>query len=461
MTLSLLLLGSLLALFSQATPSPEHPAPDTAHVSGQVIWEDEAITGFPGQVTIASQNDSIPTQQVDVDSLGHYTAVLPRGTYTISSSKNYHWIGEQYIRIDGDRSRITLTVSADQEVEAPVLQLSIIPRPELLPQEGLLPGFDLDKASMIDAFIQAYMAYFEIPGASLAITEQGDLVYHQVYGVKNSLTNEPVDEKTLFEAGSVTKPLFGFLVMRLAERGVIDLDKPLHLYLPFEDVAHDERYKLITARHVLSHQTGFPNWARRNEEGQFDLSFTPGTEFRYSGEAFEYLKRAVVEITGKEMAVLVQEEVVGPLGLANTYFEGTDQVAKRSANGHYDFQPREVRLLEAPMMAFSMVTEANAFSTFLLALRNREGLRPETYEEMLSPLSTRQDGAQWGLGFQMAETPAGWVYKHGGSTSRGFICFFGFYEDLDVGFFLMTNSHMGGELAVSLMPQLLITGQSN
>ena len=77
-----------------------------------------------------------------------------------------------------------------------------------------------------------------------------------------------MDENTLFEAASVTKPVFSFAVQRLAERGVIDLDKPLYLYLPYPDIEYDERYKLMTARHVLTHRTGFPNWRWMNEDGK-------------------------------------------------------------------------------------------------------------------------------------------------------------------------------------------------
>src|SRR5204862_185296 len=134
----------------------------------------------------------------------------------------------------------------------------------------------------------------------------------------------------------------------------------------FEDLAHDDRYKLITARHVLSHQTGFPNWANRNEKGQFNLLFTPGTKFGYSGEAFEYLKRVVEYITKKDIGVILEEELINPLNLKNVYFEKNDYLLKVAANGHIDNTPKNLRLIDSPKVAYGMYTEAKSFAAFIL-----------------------------------------------------------------------------------------------
>ena len=238
------------------------------------------------------------------------------------------------------------------------------------------------KSFLIDDFIKQYQEYYEIPGVSLAIIKDGQVVYHNTYGVKNTYTKEPVDGNTLFEAASITKTVFAFAVNSLAEKGIIDLDKPLYQYLPFDEIAYDDRYKLMTARHVLSHQTGLPNWAYMNPDGRPDLKFTPGTGYGYSGEGFEYLKRVVVKITGKDIGTVLEEEVINPLGLKNMYFEKSDYLAKVVANGHYENFPSRADLPDSPGMAWSMHTEALSFSTFVLALLDRKGLNPATYDEM-------------------------------------------------------------------------------
>jgi CubicO group peptidase (beta-lactamase class C family) len=339
---------------------------------------------------------------------------------------------------------------------------------DLIPAKGILHEFDSDKAVLLDEFIKAYQKYYDIPGVSLALIKNGQIVYHKTYGIKNTNIKEPVNDETLFEAGSVTKPVFAFAVMRLVERGILDLDKPLYQYLPFEDVAHDDRYKLITARLVLSHQTGFPNWANRNEKGRFDLLFTPGTKFGYSGEGFEYLKRAVEHITKKDIGVILEEELINPLNLKNIYFEKNDYLLKVAANGHIDNVPKNIRLIDSPKVAYGMYTEAKSFAAFILALNNREGLNPETYNEMfkIQTILPKEDSEKkngWdsyrGLGFELEKSPYGLVIGHGGSTSTGFTCYFNIFQDLNMGYAIFTNSDTGEILVQSPIMEFLITGK--
>jgi len=331
--------------------------------------------------------------------------------------------------------------------------------PAQIPAIGIARNFNAANARLLDAYVKKQMTHFGIPGASLAIIKNGKLMYHQVYGVSNSETGLPVTTKTLFEAGSMTKPVFAFVVMRLAEKKVLDLDQPLYQLLPFDGVAQDERYKLITARLVLSHKTGLPNWAKRDSTGHFNLLFTPGTKFGYSGEGYEYLKRVVEHVTQKNISQILQEELLDPLQLEGLWFKGSDDIKANSANGHKDGKPSAIRYIENPMMAFSMCTEAKAFSNFMIALRNKRGIKNEAYEKMLHIESTREDGVPWSLGFEIEETPFGTSYGHSGSTSSGFISNFRYFPKLDIGYVFFTNSDMGAELAIPLLTQFIVTGK--
>ena len=174
----------------------------------------------------------------------------------------------------------------------------------------------------------------------------------------------------MFEAASITKPVFGYAVQRLAERGVIDLDKPLYQYLPFKDIEYDERYKLITGRHVLTHRTGFPNW--RN--GKLVINFTPGTAYGYSGEGMQYLQAVIEKITGKGIEQVLKEEVLDPLGMHHTFFSKNDRLMKLVAAGHFDNVPSSDDPPSHPGMAFSMHTEAIEFTKFMLQLLEQKGL---------------------------------------------------------------------------------------
>lgn len=442
---------------------------DSARVSGNLKWKENSITGFPSKVKILGKGQPHLSIHAIVDSSGEYSVKLPRGTYVISPALDYYW-GQQFIRIDDKNSQITITVASNKDVIAPVLEIDTISLPDLIPEKGILHDFNNKKARLLDEFIIKYLEYYEIPGVSLALILNGQVLYHKTYGIKNTYTHEPVNDETLFEAGSVTKPLFTFAVMRLVERGILDLDKPLFQYLPFKDVEHDERYKLITARHVLSHQTGFPNWANRNKNGQFHLLFTPGTKFGYSGEAFEYLKRVIEHITGKEIRIILKEELISPLNLKNIYFEKNEYLLKNAANGHIDNLPTNIRLIENPKVAYGVYTEAKSFATFMLALINRIGLKPETYNEMFKIQTTipkddseKKDGwdinSYRGLGFEIEKSPYGLIIGHGGSTSTGFTCYFNMFQDLNMGYAIFSNSNSGSILVQSPIMEFLITGK--
>lgn len=113
--------------------------------------------------------------------------------------------------------------------------------------------------------------------------------------MKNSASKELVDNDTVFEAASTSKPVFAYAVMKLVEKGVIDLDTPLTHYTSERFLKGDPRLDLVTARHVLSHTSGFPNW--RSAEG-LRLDFTPGEKWSYSGEGYSYLQSVVTHLTG-------------------------------------------------------------------------------------------------------------------------------------------------------------------
>ncbi|MFL6290755.1 MAG: serine hydrolase domain-containing protein [Thermoanaerobaculia bacterium] len=129
----------------------------------------------------------------------------------------------------------------------------------------------------------------EIPGASMAVIRDGQVVWTGAAGVIAAGSTTPVRTDTVFRAASLTKPVFAYIVLRLADRGVIDLDAPLAGYIPYPRVEHDERHKRITARTVLSHTTGLPNWAWG--EDHIPFQFAPGEAWGYSGEGFVYLQK--------------------------------------------------------------------------------------------------------------------------------------------------------------------------
>jgi CubicO group peptidase (beta-lactamase class C family) len=201
-----------------------------------------------------------------------------------------------------------------------------------------LSGKEITAAEM-DEFLASQMDSSGLPGLSIAIINDAKISYYRTLGVVNVDTKEKVTEKTLFDAGSMSKTPFAYLVMKMAEQGVLNLDRPLYSYLPYPDIAYDDRYKLITARMVLSHTSGFPNWRFLNENKKLDIKFTPGTQFLYSGEGFEYLAKVIAQLKNipkNDLQDLFEAEVSTPLGMQYTYYTWNDYVAKHQAAGHVD-----------------------------------------------------------------------------------------------------------------------------
>ena len=131
----------------------------------------------------------------------------------------------------------------------------------------------------------------------------------------------------------------------------------------------------MTAKHVLTHRTGFPNWRWMNEDGKLNLKFTPGTGYNYSGEGFEYLKMVIEKITGKKVEQVLQEEVIDRWAFIIHFFPKTILCNAWSPMVIMTGCPANNDLPESPGMAYSMHTEAKIFTRFMLYMLEQKGLK--------------------------------------------------------------------------------------
>src|SRR5690606_35723655 len=122
--------------------------------------------------------------------------------------------------------------------------------------------------------------------------------------------------QTLFEAPSPSKPVFAYFDLGLARQRVFDLDHALSTYWTHPELRADPGHERITARMLLTHTSGLPNW-RAETGGKLALSFEPGTAFQYSGEGYEYLRGAIQKQLGLDDAALqalFDEQVTQAIG---------------------------------------------------------------------------------------------------------------------------------------------------
>jgi CubicO group peptidase (beta-lactamase class C family) len=261
---------------------------------------------------------------------------------------------------------------------------------------------------------------YGIPGMQL-ICIKGKKVQSVNVGVISKDSDKPVTSNTVFEAASLSKCVFAYAVMRLYDRGIIDLDKPLVDYFGSYDRfdPNDPRYAKITARMVLRHTTGLPNWGGKKYA---KLIFTPDSTFSYSGEGFQYLQRVVEKLMKKPLNDIAQQEVLTPLGMTNSSYTWIDKFDTLAAFGNgLDV----ISSHQNQMAAASLLTCAHDYAIFLQALINGKGLKPETAKMMFTTSSDvnwlghnidadAKKHVSWGLGVGLQQNETGkWIWHWG------------------------------------------------
>ena len=315
-----------------------------------------------------------------------------------------------------------------------------------------------DRAMVLLDSIPKLMQRAEVPGLQLAYMDEGSVVMTAAFGYANSDTETPVTDRTVFEAASLSKPVFAYAVLRMADRGEWDLDEPLWDILEYERLAHDERAKELTARLVLTHTTGLPNWGGTPLEFNAD----PGERWGYSGEGILYLQRSVEARTGLTLEEIAMREVFEPLGMSHTHYAWIEPFDTLAAIPHDEFgYPANRRVPETGNAAGSLHTTATDYARFVGAMFSGEGLEPATHQAMLTagaPLVGAEWGDDeeakthlfWGLGWGLEEGRLGSSFWHWGDqgTAR---CFVVAYPDSGDALVYFTNSANG----LAIGPELL------
>jgi CubicO group peptidase (beta-lactamase class C family) len=341
-----------------------------------------------------------------------------------------------------------------------------------------------------------------VPGVAIAVVDHGKLAWSRSFGVKNILTGDPVRDDTLFEAASMTKPVFAYVVMRLADEKHLNLDKPLVQYRRPANLGSDPNLERITARHVLEHSSGLPNWASE----PLVTSSTPGSRYSYSGEAFIWLQLVVETIMGMGLGSVMRAKLFDPAGMSNSSFGWDEEIAASTVFGHSEppegeqalpAQPtRELgnRLLpvaakwrkpiarwtfEDSVAAMRETDQKTPPSTHDLLVNSAGGLlmtvsdyakfmalmmdRPEraaweisdaARQAMLTPrLDVRGRDISRGLGWELEQSPTGLLFQHSGSN-------YGIFKTMGVGdarsgraIVVFTNAANGNALAARIIRQ--------
>jgi CubicO group peptidase (beta-lactamase class C family) len=316
----------------------------------------------------------------------------------------------------------------------------------------------------LDSFLRSKIDELRIPGFAIAVIENGKITYHRMIGYANVEKRLPVTEKTIFEGASMSKSIFAFFVMTYVEEGSLDLDRPLYEYVPYPDISYDERYKKITARMVLSHRSGFPNWRENEPDKTLRIKFDPGTNYEYSGEGYQYLAMALCKIEGtdaKGLEAAFQKRVAKPLGMTHTVFI-PDAYAMANRAEPYDEANQWIDWKSSYWFeksknvfgaAYSIHSEPIDFSKWMIAVMNQKLLSKKSYAELFKRHSELQGNAMkiyYTLGFNTLDPPYQNVFFHSGHND-GFTCMYVLDTEKDWGFVFFTNSESGDKVGNDLI----------
>jgi CubicO group peptidase (beta-lactamase class C family) len=302
----------------------------------------------------------------------------------------------------------------------------------------------------LSSTLDRWMRLASVPGVSVAVLERDRVTAHGL-GVTRAGGTEVVNGDTVFEAASLSKPVFAYLVLRLAADGAIDLDRPLGEYLPLPNPA-DDAARPMTARHVLSHTTGWRNW-RIARDHSLTADFAPGSRFGYSGEGYYFLQRVVERVTGRGILRLTRERIFEPLGMRRSSYMSRPDLEVNRAEPHTNrgvpiesFNTRVSRGMREraasasrsmddwthedaeraapavnpnspvfpnfllPNVAGSLLTTANDYALFLRHLLGGSDTPTggrAVLDRMLVPQITLNEAIRWGLGVGLQSPGAG------------------------------------------------------
>ena len=328
----------------------------------------------------------------------------------------------------------------------------------------------------LEGLLPSLLKEFNVAGLSIALVNEGKLAWSRGFGACDINSRKPVNADTVFEIASISKTVFAYAVMKLVEQNVIDLDKPLMQYWSQPALAGDARSSQVTARHILSHQSGLQNWRTPQEPLQF--FFDPGKGFMYSGEGYFYLQSVLTHLRGKvetttcgsfeadvkvcatDIGQYLEREILAPLKMNSSAYISIDKLKKNYALPH-DVDGKMVSKkqqtatdLARYAAAGGLLSTANDYAMFMISLfepkeNDRFLLNKKTIETMFTPqvklpADQKIDGASsWALGWAVQERSEGNVILHSGGQT-GYRSLAMLSPQRKSGFVMFTNSDNGG-----------------
>ena len=316
------------------------------------------------------------------------------------------------------------------------------------------------RQAMFEDSLLTMIREHNIPMIQVKYTAPGDSVYCQV-GVTPWSTEKPVaidstefsyretgkadyEKEAVFQAASLSKVVFAYTVLKMYDKGEIDIDRPLYEYTDIDRFVDKDMAKKLTARLILMHRSGIDDWAASPSSDAWptapiNFTFPVDSIFGYSGEGYAFLQRAVEAIKGKDIQSIAKEYVFEPLDMPLSSYEWIPEFEGiTTASVRRNGESQGVRQFPRQNVAYTLRTNAIDYTKFLQAIMNGTGLRPQTHALMITPCSgpatqfppkvrpiDEKQTIFWGLGIGIEENPhygrVLWHWGDNGNTKALFI----------------------------------------
>jgi len=298
----------------------------------------------------------------------------------------------------------------------------------MLPQE---PDF-----AAIDGYIEAEMKADNVPGLSLAIVREDQIVHLRGFGVAGP-DGHPVTPQTSFILGSMSKSFTALAIMQLVELGQVDLDAPVQQYIPWFRVASADESGRITVRHLLNHTSGLPTNAPRAEGETLTLEahvralesvtlvHKPGTRHEYSSPNYQILGLLVETVSGQSFGEYVQQHIFSPLEMKHSFVSQPVAMQAGMATGHqywFGFPvAADLPYEDGRLPTSALISSAEDMGHYLVALLN-EGVYNDTvmispvgFTELLRP-AAEGNGFAYAMGWRVGPVNGLPAVHHGGQV---------------------------------------------
>ncbi len=356
---------------------------------------------------------------------------------------------------------LTLSISCK---ETP--QISEVDTNEKLVETNLVPPVYIKDE--LRWSIEERMKHYGVPGVTIAVIKDHEIVWSKAYGIMDKESNEPVVLNTLFQAGSISKPVASYGALKLVDNKEIDLEENVNSYLTSWKIPENEftKKKKVGLKHLVSHTGGLtvhgflgysPDLAvpslievlnglpPANSPAIF-VDKEPEESFRYSGGGYTIMQQMMIDIKGKSYPELMDELVLSPLGMESSTYEQPlkDAMLSRAATGYLPdgSMTKGKRHTYPEMAAAGLWTTSEDLAQFAIDVQNtyngtsEKVLSKEMVHQMLTPFVTEFSG----LGLFLNKKGDAIYFGHGG-WDEGFSSELIAHKTKGYGVVVLTNSN--------------------